>query len=152
MTSELRLSLNGDVDYLRLVWQAVEAMLEQAEFDEDPVQTRYNVLLSLQEAVSNVLRHGYQGGVDDAVWIEIRARLDDSSFRIELRDRCKPFDPTQVGELAEDVADDVTAIPEGGYGIHIIRAVLDRLDYERQGDENVLILEKRTAQPARIEG
>ena len=151
MTSELRLSLSGHVDYLRIIWQAVEALLEQAEFDEDPVQTRYNVLLSLQEAVSNVLRHGYSSGGDAGIWIEVRAALDDQSFRVELRDRCEPFDPTDVSQLAEDATDDVTALPEGGYGIHIMRAVLDRLDYERQGNENVLILEKRTAVLARVE-
>lgn len=142
MTAEVRLRLSGRLDHLRMVWQAAEALLEDVPFREDPVQTRYNLLLATQEAVSNILRHGYHSSPETPP-IELRLKWDGQVFRIELRDRAAPFDPTQIhGAPDPDARDE---IPESGYGIHIIRAVIDDLHYERIGSENVLVLEKALA-------
>jgi serine/threonine-protein kinase RsbW len=142
MTAEVHLRLSGQVDHLRIVWQAAEVLLEAVPFEEDPVQTRYNILLALQEALSNVLRHGY-GGATGADWVDVRVLWVDDRVRIELRDHAPAFDPTSV--LWPPDVDDGASIPEGGYGIHIIRAVLDDLQYRREADQNVLILDKLLA-------
>ncbi len=147
MTAEVQLQLAGNLDHLRLTWQAAETLLEQVPFQEDPVQTRYNLLLALQEALSNVLRHGY-GGESFRAHIELRFQWNGESFRIELRDDAAAFDPTET-VVAPEVHDG-GQIPEGGYGIHIIRAVVDSLDYRREGKHNVLTLEKSLA-PVRSE-
>ena len=64
MFAQASIKLIGPVDHLRIVWQTGEALLDSVVFDEDSEGTRYNILLALQEMVTNVLRHGYQ--LDDA--------------------------------------------------------------------------------------
>ncbi len=139
MTVEVNLQLSGSVNHIEMCWQTAEAVLAQVPFEEDPVQNRYNILLALQEAVTNVLRHGY-GGMGCGGFLEIRLCYDESQLEIEIRDDAPAFDPTQVEEMREPSLE--AELPEGGYGLHIIRAVVDRLVYRREAGQNVLTLAK----------
>ncbi len=140
MNATADLTLVGDLDHLKLAWQATESILEVVPFEEDPEQTRYNLLLALQEALTNVLRHGYGGIPAGECYVRLRIEVDDQAFRLEIRDRAAPFDPTAVPDGPIEEEDGL--LPEGGYGIRIIRAVTDRFEYLRLQGENVLILEK----------
>lgn len=142
MNAEVTLRSKGCADHLRMFWQTAESLLEQVPFEEDSAQTRFNILVSIQEAASNVLRHGF--GPDDEPEIELRLRCDARRFEIELRDTAAPFDPTTVWAVPD--TSDPLAIPEGGYGIHMMREVLDEIEYRREDGENVLVLTKIVAQ------
>ncbi len=137
MAVNVSIKLCGEVDYLRLVWQAVEGVLESVSFAEDEEQTRYNILLGVQEALTNILKHGYQGK-PGPVFLELRK--DGEQFVIELQDEASPFDPTGVGSGPD--TQDASMLPEGGYGIQIIRAVMDGVGYRREGNRNFLTLSK----------
>jgi anti-sigma regulatory factor (Ser/Thr protein kinase) len=142
MACEAKLWLKGDLDHLRLTWQAVETMLESLGFDEDPEQSRYNVLLAIQELLTNVLRHGYAGNTQ--LPIEIRLWADEETFEVRMTDEGPAFDPTRVADPQFE-----RALVEGGYGIYIAKAVMDSIRYERQGNRNVLTLAKRVRSGAR---
>jgi anti-sigma regulatory factor (Ser/Thr protein kinase) len=139
MFAQVAIKLTGPMDHLRLVWQTGETLLDSVVFDEDPEGTRYNVLLALQEMVTNVLRHGYQ--LDASRPIEVVFELAEDSLQIVLRDQGPAFDP-----LAYDSSgvEEQTGMPAeaGGFGIHIARLVMDRVDYERADGWNVLRLQK----------
>jgi serine/threonine-protein kinase RsbW len=139
MAAQVVLSLTGPMDHLRLVWQTGEAMLESLTFDEDPEGTRYNILLALQEMVTNVLRHAYELHEDKPIVVSFS--ISDDHFEICLRDQGPAFDP-----LAHDTADVASAtdmpVEVGGYGIYIARLVMDELAYERQDGWNCLRLKK----------
>jgi anti-sigma regulatory factor (Ser/Thr protein kinase) len=137
MAVDVSMKLFGDVDYLRLVWQAVEGVLESVSFPEDEEQTRYNILLGVQEALTNIIKHGY-GGEPAPIYLGLRQ--DGEQFVIELQDEAEAFDPTQVG--AGPDTEDASMLPEGGYGIQIIRAVMDGVEYRREGGRNYLTLSK----------
>jgi anti-sigma regulatory factor (Ser/Thr protein kinase) len=127
------------MDHLRLVWQTGETLLESVVFGDDPEGNRYNVLLALQEVVTNVLRHSYK--LDQQKPIEVRFDLSDDRFVMELRDQGPPFDP-----LAHEVDGAVlaTGMPTecGGFGIHIVKLVMDGIEYCREGGWNILRLTK----------
>src|SRR5262245_37329417 len=57
MSTRVELRLSGAMDHLRIVWQTGETLLESVPFQDDPDGTRYNVLLAVQEMVTNILRH-----------------------------------------------------------------------------------------------
>ncbi|MCR9244144.1 MAG: ATP-binding protein [bacterium] len=138
MHSKVELELVGSMDHLRLVWQTGEALLESVEFAEDPEGSRYNVLLALQEMVTNVLRHGY--GLDSSQPVQVMFELDDDRFVIEVRDRGQEFDPLAFDSQAAEGEDMPTNV--GGFGIHIARMVMDDLNYERRDGWNCLRLSK----------
>lgn len=142
MPVEVNLQLSGNVNHIEMCWQTAEAVLAQVPFVEDPVQNRYNLLLALQEAVTNVLKHGY-AGTDGQGFLEIRLSYGESDLEIEIRDDAQAFDPTHVEEMRDPALMD--DLPEGGYGLHIIRTVVDRLEYRREAGQNVLTLAKSFA-------
>ena len=138
MHSKVVLQLTGPMDHLRLIWQTGETLLDSVLFDEDPEGTRYNVLVALQEMVTNVLRHGYKK--DETRPIEVAFELTEDNLRITLRDQGPAFDP-----LAYDTSeceDEAMPAEIGGYGIHIARAVMDKVEYERHDGWNTLRLSK----------
>jgi serine/threonine-protein kinase RsbW len=138
MQSQVALKLTGPMDHLRLVWQAGEALLDSVVFDEDPEGTRYNVLVALQEMVTNVLRHGY--AFDESKPIEVVFQIRGDILEIELRDQGPAFDPLQH-DLDERKR---AGMPTegGGFGIHIARMVMDKVEYVRAGDWNSLRMMK----------
>ena|SRR5687768_14861169 len=139
MFAQVALKLTGPMDHLRLVWQTGETLLDAVVFDEDPEGTRYNVLVALQEMVTNVLRHGYRR--DESKPIEVAFELTDDSLQIVLRDQGPAFDPLQWDTSDIDVAEEMPS-EAGGHGIRIARMVMDRVEYERTQGWNVLRMTK----------
>jgi serine/threonine-protein kinase RsbW len=141
MHSQVTLKLSGPMDHLRLVWQTGETLLESVEFDEDPESTRYNILLALQEMVTNVLRHAYR--LDEKKPVEVSFRLFEDALEVELVDQGPAFDPLTFAGAALVAAEDESMPTEvGGYGIHIAKVVMDELSYQRRGACNVLAMRK----------
>ncbi len=139
MFAQVVLKLTGPMDHLRLVWQTGETMLESVAFGEDPEGTRYNVLLALQEVVTNVLRHAYQ--LDHDQPLEVRFELTDDRFTVELRDQGPPFDPLSHDYEAAAATEDMPT-ECGGFGIAIVRVVMDDLEYAREKGWNCLRMSK----------
>jgi len=139
MFAQAAIKLTGPMDHLRLVWQTGETLLDSVVFDEDPEGTRYNVLLALQEMVTNVLRHGYE--LDEAKPVEVIFELTEDQLQIALRDQGPAFDPLAY-ELAEDDPDADMPTEAGGYGIRIARMVMDDVQYSREDGWNCLRLTK----------
>lgn len=139
MTGTVDLRLCGSMDHLRILWQVGETMLESVPFEDDPEGTRYNVLLAVQEMLTNILRHAY--GNDDTKPIEVLMKASAENFTVELRDHGAEFDP-----LAHEVTnEDPIATPNtetGGYGIMITRMVMDGVTYARKDGCNVLSMRK----------
>ena len=139
MTTSVELRMQGEMDHLRLVWQAGESLLCSVPFEEEPEATRYNVLLALQELLTNVLRHGYAGPESpqaaDGSEVLVGFEVTEDTFVFEVRDRAPEIDPTR----AENVpVHDAAATPsEGGYGILIVNEIMDEFTYRRVDGWNV---------------
>jgi anti-sigma regulatory factor (Ser/Thr protein kinase) len=98
-----------------------------------------NVVLAVDEAVTNIILHSYAGH-GGPVEIEVTKRL--GALVVRLRDKAQPFDPTCVP--APDLTDPVEKRTLGGLGVHLIRQVMDQLIYRRRVDGgNELTMIKR---------
>jgi anti-sigma regulatory factor (Ser/Thr protein kinase) len=139
MSAHVAIKLTGSMDHLRLVWQAGETLLESVVFDEDPDGTRYNVLVALQEMLTNVLRHGYRS--DERRPIEVLFDLGEDLFEITLRDQGPAFDPLAYDTTPLDL-DHSMPTECGGHGIRIARMVMDKVDYSREHGWNTLRMTK----------
>lgn len=140
MFAKATIKLEGPMDHLRLVWQTGETMLEPVAFAVDPEGTRYNVLLALQEMVTNVLRHAYE--LDESKPLEVSFEVGSERLQIELRDQGPAFDPLGFAR-AEDEAE-LGGVPTavGGFGICFARTVMDDVTYEREDGWNCLRMTK----------
>jgi sigma-B regulation protein RsbU (phosphoserine phosphatase) len=103
-----------------------------AEAEED-------LRLALEEVLANVVSHGY--GEGKAGEIEVRIALAGELVRLEIRDRAQPFNPLDAPP--PDLAAPLDERPSGGLGVHLVRRLMDRVDYTREAGENRLVLERR---------
>jgi len=97
------------------------------------------VLLAVDEAVTNIIVHGYAGRGGP---VEIEISRSPGALVIRLRDEARPFDPT--GAPAPDLAVPLEERTPGRLGIHLIRQVMNELIYRRHPDgRNELTMMKK---------
>lgn len=101
--------------------------------------------ICLTEALTNVIRHGYRDREEGEIEIDFLAFPD--RLVMEIADCGAPMPLSASASLrardpGTERADDIPPLKEGGYGIPILRAVLDEIDYRRIGDRNVLTMTK----------
>jgi sigma-B regulation protein RsbU (phosphoserine phosphatase) len=95
--------------------------------------------LALEETLANVARHGYEDAGSGE--IEVRVGLAGERVRLEVRDRARPFNPLEAAP--PDLEPPLDERPIGGLGVHLLRRLMDRVDYTREEGENRLVLERR---------
>jgi len=96
------------------------------------------ILLCVDELITNIIAHAYNDKQEHAVSLE--CRIYDDFIELELRDDGVFFDPTSQNRpnLALSVDDrDI-----GGLGIHLVMTLMDKVEYHREGDYNVLVATK----------
>lgn len=97
----------------------------------------FRLQLCLEEAISNIVRHEVVPEGSE----EIRLSLGERQGRVTawIEDQGQAFDPLQVSppEPATSIAD---AKP-GGLGIHLMRQFATRIEYQRFGSRNRLVME-----------
>ena len=99
----------------------------------------FRVALALEEAVTNVIGHAF-AGVPPPHLITVRLDITAQMFAAEIIDNGRPFDPTTAP--VPDLSQPVDQRPPGGLGIHLMRSMMDRLQYRRRKGNNLLRLEK----------
>ena len=96
--------------------------------------------LIAEESLSNVIRHGYPDSARGS--IEVTLEICGGEIVFVQRDDGRPFDPLSAPAPASDPH--TPAVERaGGWGINLLRTLVDRADYRREGDTNVLRLIKR---------
>lgn len=88
------------------------------------------VALAVDEAICNVIRHGYGQRTDGPIWIKLwpiaASGRHSGGIRIVIEDEARQIDPAQIKGRPLD------EIRPGGLGVHIIREVMDEVVYERR--------------------
>jgi anti-sigma regulatory factor (Ser/Thr protein kinase) len=95
--------------------------------------------LVLEEAVANVINHGLPGSPPPHR-VAVRLEIDADTVAAEVIDNGRKFDPTTVPD--PDLTSSLEERQLGGLGIHLMRELMDGLDYRRLGDSNTLWLHK----------
>ncbi len=102
-------------------------------------EAAYDLVLAVDEAVTNIIRHGYGEHAEGT--IEVEAAQEDSTLVIRVRDHAPHFDPTAAP--APDLSVPVARRPLGGLGIFMIRQSVDAVSYRPlPGGGNELTLVK----------
>ena len=102
----------------------------------------FNAMLAIEEAVVNVIKHAFTG-VAPPHRIALSLAVTPDRLRAELCDNGREFDPASAA--APDLTSPLAEREPGGLGIHLIRTMMDRLEYRREAGENRLVLEKDLA-------
>ena len=94
--------------------------------------------LVLDELLTNIVSYGYRD--EDCHTIGIRLRLKAGCLVAEIVDDGVPYDPLQTPP--PNLAADLDERRIGGLGVHIVRTLMDSVEYLRKGDKNHLTIAK----------
>jgi anti-sigma regulatory factor (Ser/Thr protein kinase) len=141
---EVSIEIMSNPLYLSGARELVAAVARRLGF---PDESCGQIALAVDEAICNVIRHGYDRAADKPIWIHLwplgTVKQENScgcaagggcgdgnhaveALKIVIEDEAKQVDPAQIkSRNLEDVR-------PGGLGVHIIRAVMDEVTYERR--------------------
>ena len=112
------------------------SVCREHDIDDDTFKT---LNLAIEEWVANVINYAYPKGIRGHV--EMTAKVTEGVLTLVIKDHGAPFDPTAHTDVDVDAGLDERQI--GGLGIHLVKAIMDTMHYERTADGyNVLTLTK----------
>jgi len=97
--------------------------------------------LALEECVTNVISHACDDGREH--WVTIRFKADAKEVCVEVEDDGLEFNPLALPPV--DITEPLETRAVGGLGVHMMRQLMDAVEYRRVNGRNVLSLIKRTA-------
>jgi serine/threonine-protein kinase RsbW len=115
-------------DYSEL--QEIREYVRKKAFDFGLNEKKTNyIVLAVDEACSNLIRYNME--FDKSKSLNVRIYSNNSKFFVEISDNGKSFDllknpPPNMNEY-------FSQYKKGGLGIHIIKSIVDEIDYEPSG-------------------
>jgi len=110
------------IDDLGIVRNFIQQHAKEFGLSQEKVD---DLVLAVDEAVTNILVHGYQG---QPGYLEIVIERNENHVSASLRDRARPFDPRQVPD--PDLTIPLEQRKLGGMGIFFVRHLIDQVDYQ----------------------
>jgi serine/threonine-protein kinase RsbW len=98
----------------------------------------FKFMLAIEEAVTNVVSYAF-AEVPPPHRIRLRLDIDEDRCAAELVDNGRPFDPSAAS--SPDLTGSIEEREAGGLGIHLIRNMVDRVEYRRADGQNRLRIE-----------
>ena len=134
------ITLHNDVNEVPQLAAFVDDVCEALGFDAPTVM---QMNLAMEEAVVNVMNYAYPAGTVGNIRID--AVASEERLKFVITDSGSPFDPTE--QAVVDTTQGVDDRPIGGLGIHLVRQLMDSINYERIDGKNILTLRKTYTHP-----
>lgn len=119
----IQLRITSDANCLPVVRGAVDRLACAEGFDEEGA---HGLAWAIDEALANVIKHGYGGRSGQPIEIDLTAfDTDDGRRAIEIviRDEGRQVAPDTIRSR------DLEEVRPGGLGVHIIKTVMDETTY-----------------------
>jgi serine/threonine-protein kinase RsbW len=123
----------SDLSYVIGVNYHISNLLK--EFAFPPQDTRVNIPLACDEAITNAIIHGNHSNPDRKVSIQIY--VSPNRFRMRVRDEGEGFDVAKVADPTRGEA----LLRSSGRGVYLMRNIMDSVEFKEGG--RVVELEKR---------
>jgi anti-sigma regulatory factor (Ser/Thr protein kinase) len=134
-STEEHIRLNADAEELERLTGWLDEFCERHRI---PDEAHYHLNIAVEELVLNAIKHGRCSPVEGAIRIDLR--LSGTELDITITDTGIPFNPLDAPppDLTSSLADR----PIGGLGVHLVRSLMNSVEYKREGGENRLRLRK----------
>lgn len=128
----VRLMMPSIPRYLAVIRAALRCMAAQEGFSEETID---QLVLATDEALANVIKHGYRSATDGLIGVILRPMpaVSRRGLDIVILDRGRSCDPTNF--CGRDLAD----LRPGGLGVHIIHLAMDKVQYRRRSGGGMVL-------------
>lgn len=120
---EQKFEIASESKHLAGLRHSLQDLMKESGLNE---KVRGEITLAVDEAMTNVIRHAYEGGTGS---IELSYVDDEQQISIIIRDQGKLFDPTTLP------TPQLPPTRPGGLGVHFMRTLMDEVRY-RVVDQN----------------
>ncbi len=136
----IKIELVSDPMYLCGARELVSSIAHRVGFGDMECS---KIALALDEAMCNIIRHGYNKATDRPIWLTIYPQQPDETtyggIEIIIEDEAKQVDPSTI--CGRDLAD----IKPGGLGVHIMREVMDQVVFEKRNGTGMRLKMSKSA-------
>ena len=126
-----QVKLASDPRLLSVVRSAVSELAAVSGFEDEQCQ---RIMMAVDEALSNVIRHAYKNRCDREIEVSCQAYADRLEFTF--------VDGGEPADLSRICGQPLNEIAFSGRGTHLIRQIMDEVCYERVSGRNRLALKK----------
>lgn len=143
-TRRFRLRVAAEDRHLAEIRDFIQEVGEKIQI---PGKILANTKLAVDEACTNIVKHGYKG---KAGFIEVVVTGNQREFSMEIRDQGESFDLRNV--KSPDLKMYVETRKRGGLGVFLMNQLMDDVRYRGGPDGNVLSMSKRLGRRRRRVG
>ncbi|MBT8401841.1 MAG: ATP-binding protein [Rhodothermia bacterium] len=129
------LTIPSSTRYLEDVRRFVEQHAIEANFETKDVG---ELKIAVDEACSNVIEHAYRGNDENDIDVDIIVKPD--RFTVRIRDRGRSFEQSEYEE--PNIFEFANQGRAGGFGVQIMRRLMDHVEYRKRGNTNECCLTK----------
>ncbi len=115
----IEIKITSDPKFLSIVRAMVGKVCELAEC---PQQEEHKIILAVDEACANIMKHTYRGNLGQS--IEIRCENEGDKIEFVLKDCGPPIDKEKIKRR------DLEDLQPGGLGLHFIHTIMDQVEYD----------------------
>jgi serine/threonine-protein kinase RsbW len=130
------ITVQSNVEELGAIRSFIAEAANRFGFEE---REGYKIVLAVDEACSNIIRHGYNKENGKQLHITIEANAQ--RFTVIVNDNGRSYDIRN--HQLPDMEKYFSERKSGGLGIKLIRSLIDEIEYEQIDGENKLVLTKR---------
>jgi len=135
-----RFRLRNHIDELETLRENLEAFGEAAGISR---RCLFRLNLALDELFTNVVTCGYEDR--NIHYVDVELRADEKDMTITIIDDGVPFNPLPT--QPPDTQCGVEKRKVGGLGIHLVKQLMDHLNYRREKGLNIVTLIKKREIP-----
>lgn len=136
MTNLINIQLCNKLSEIEKVNEILEGLGETHKLPEKVIK---DMCLASEEIITNIISYGYDD--KETHFINVRIYFNEDSLITEIEDEAKPFNPVELPDA--DLSAPVEEKKIGGLGIYLIRKLMDRFEYSRVNEKNILLLGKK---------
>ena len=103
-----------------------------------PERIASQLMIAADEVFSNIAAYAYPGTTGP---VTVSAEQNGSLLQLTFSDAGRPFDP--LGNTEPDITLPLEKRNIGGLGIFVVKKLMDKVEYRRENDCNILVLTKR---------
>lgn len=122
-TNIIKLDLPADYEYLHLVDESIATILEQANDLLESEMVIHNIQLAAHEVYTNIVRHAYSQQSQGRIEVTFILQTSPRRFIANFQDNGLAFNPAAVPKP------NLKQLQEGGFGLFIIRKLMDEVSY-----------------------
>lgn len=130
-------TFEAKIENLYPMLRFIKAFAESLGFKDTPLS---RIELASEEALVNIIEYAYADRETGLIEITL-SKTPENEFKVTLLDQGIPFNPLSNSKKFQ-IKSFQTNPTIGGYGTYFITELMDRVEYDRQGETNVLSLVK----------